>query len=77
MSIIGKMRLPIALFIIGVGAIGSPARASNWSMNGSSCIPNDTAANPYFVTAGSVTHRTNSLSRLIFYCPITNTWGVI
>ena len=75
MTIIRKMRLPIALFIIGVGAMGSPARASNWSMNGSSCIPNDTAANQYFVTAGSVTHRTNSLSRLIFYCPITNTWG--
>ena len=75
MTIIRKMRLPIALFIIGVGAMGSPVRASNWSMNGSSCIPNDTAANQYFVTAGSVTHRTNSLSRLIFYCPITNTWG--
>jgi hypothetical protein len=70
------MRLHLSLAIlIGLGAMGSQAHASNWSMNGSSCIPNDTAIGNYFVTGGSVGHKGNSTALLTFYCPITNTWG--
>jgi hypothetical protein len=75
MTTIRKKRLPIALTLIGLGAVGSPAHASNWSMNASSCVPNDTAINQYFVTGGSVTHRPTSTALIILYCPITNTWG--
>jgi hypothetical protein len=49
MTTIRKKRLPIALTLIGLGAVGSPAHASNWSMNASSCVPNDTAINQYLL----------------------------
>jgi hypothetical protein len=71
-----KLVLLISITIVGLGAVGSDANASNWSMNGSSCVPNDTSINDYFVTGGSVTHKANSTELLILYCPVTNTsWG--
>jgi hypothetical protein len=70
-----KTSLLIGVTIVGLYAAGSQAHASNWSMNGSSCIPNDTSINDYSVTGGSVTHKTNSTALIILYCPITSTWG--
>jgi len=70
-----KMLLRIAIGLAGLAAAGSPAWASNWSMNASSCVPNDTAVNQYFVTGGSVTHRPGSNALITLYCPITGTWG--
>jgi hypothetical protein len=76
MSITHKMQLPIALVVVSaLCAAGTPAGASNWSMNGSSCVPNDTSIGHYFVTGGSVTHRPNSTAPIILYCPISSTWG--
>jgi hypothetical protein len=76
MSIIHKMRLSTVLGMISaLCAGGSQATASNWSMNGSSCMPNDTSIPHFSVTGGSVTHRPNSTAPIILYCPITSTWG--
>ena len=70
-----RIFLRLTLAFIGLAALGSPALASNWSMNASSCVPNDTAVNQYFVTGGSVTHRPGSNALITLYCPITGTWG--
>ena len=70
-----RMLLRLALAILGWAAIASPAAASNWSMNASSCVPNDTAVGQYFVTGGSVSHRPQSTSLITLYCPVTGTWG--
>jgi hypothetical protein len=70
-----KLPLLISLTTVGLGAVVSQANASNWSMNGSSCVPNDTSINDYFVTGGSVSHKGNSTNLIILYCPVTSTWG--
>jgi hypothetical protein len=70
-----KTNLLIGVTIATLIAVGSQAHASNWSMNGSSCVPNDTSINDYFVTGGSVTHKANSTTLIILYCPVTSTWG--
>ena len=76
MSIIHKMQLVTAVVLVSaLCAVGSQAHASNWSMNASSCVPNDTSISHFFVTGGSVTHRPNSTAPIILYCPITSTWG--
>ena len=70
-----KLTLLSRVTMIGLNVVGSQANAANWSMNGSSCVPNDTSINDYFVTGGSVTHKANSLVLIILYCPVTATWG--
>lgn len=70
-----RMFLRFALALIGLAGLESPALASNWSMNASSCVPNDTDVGQYFVTGGSVTHRPGSTTLITLYCPITGTWG--
>ena len=70
-----KLTLLSRVTMIGLSVVGSQANAANWSMNGSSCVPNDTSINDYFVTGGSVTHKANSTVLTILYCPVTATWG--
>jgi hypothetical protein len=72
---IRRILFRIALALIGLIATGSPAYASNWSMNASSCVPNHTSIGHYFVTGGSVTHAQGSTTLITLYCPITGTWG--
>jgi hypothetical protein len=70
-----KLTLLSSVTMVGLSVVGSQANASNWSMNGSSCVPNDTSINDYFVTGGSVTHKASSTNLIILYCPVTATWG--
>jgi hypothetical protein len=70
-----KVNSLIGTMMVGLMAAGSQANASNWVMNGSSCVPNNTSINDYFVTGGSVTQKQNSVEPIILYCPITGTWG--
>src|SRR5262245_60179398 len=62
---------PISI-LIAFSAMSSQAYATDWSMNGSSCVPNDTTiqANSYTITGGTVTHKGNSTDLIILYCPI-------
>jgi hypothetical protein len=72
------MRRHIALAIlIGLSTVASQAHArSNWSMVAAACTPDPTtiAANRYFVTAGSVSHKLPATGLIILYCPITKVW---
>jgi hypothetical protein len=72
------MRPNIVLTILtALTAMVSQAQASNWSMNGSSCVPGDRAirGNSYTITGGSLTHRGNATDLITLYCPISGTWG--
>lgn len=68
-------RLVLAILI--AMAIGSTAKASNWSMNGASCVPGDPAiqGNRYTIVAGSLSHRAGATGLITLYCPISGTWG--
>jgi hypothetical protein len=66
----------LAIFI-GLSAVASQAYArSNWSMVAAACTPDPTAiaADRYFVTGGTVTHKLPATGLIILYCPITQTW---
>lgn len=67
----------VLLVVIAVAIMGTDAEASNWSMNGSSCVPGDPAIqnNSYTITGGSTTHQGGATGRITLHCPITRTWG--
>lgn len=62
----------VAVFTIASMAGVGTAHAGEFSMNGTSCVPDSSAiqANAYFGTGGTVQHSPSSLTNLVFYCPI-------